>query len=297
MFRNITTSVAASLITLSFTGVARADQHALGDSPMRAGAGIKIHGKSSLSCITLGSHTATVYANGDVILTDDGSIDGPIFAGGGILGDGDFLSYGTPTPGAPAQTFPDAPTMETWKQTWLAQSGGVAATSITSSISVHNEMTIAAPAFIDGDIDLRDSSTLTLDSNGNGVIVVSGNVMMNDQSTLINNGILVVLGTVTQTPKAHYIVGSRQINGFTPTAFVYNQNAADDAIVFSDTDGSSEQGILYAVTGNIRFHQNTFFTGALIAGSAKGSILIEGNFTQKIPSDLISPVALFVTTP
>jgi hypothetical protein len=247
------------------------------NGPVAITGGATIDATADASGVDL--HNADVMANGNISMGGGSSVDGRLFATGTVPGSGSFLSS---QGGAPAISFPDFAAKNTMRTNWINQSR--ATNQIIDDDDISDGMTITAPAYIDGDIDLDNRDDLTL--SGSGVIYVNGRVQVGNGATLTNGVTLVVRDNFDV--KGAYSVTA----GVTPTPTVVAFSTDPDRAIDMNGGGTAAgHGVMYAINGGVTLTGGAEFTGALIAGGT-GGVKCAGGYTHHFPSNMASGIYL-----
>jgi hypothetical protein len=255
------------------------DTRSLGSAAIMANGPINIGGTMFVNSIpTPDLHVSHIYANGDVSMGGSSFVDGALIAAGNVTGTAYYPSQSA----APLFPYPKTETTNQWRTAWIA-----AAQAGATIGAVKKTMTITAPTYINGDISLNSSESVTL--NGSGVIYVNGSVNLTAQSVLTNGVTLVVAGTFTQAGQSMYKIHTGISP--TPTLVVYGIGYGATADVISLTGGSLDyqQGIVYAVNGSIKVAGGSTFVGALVAGGTGARISTNGGYNHYYPQNMDAP--------
>lgn len=260
----------------TLVAVVQAKPRSLGDAAQKSNTNITINGNPTLQTRPLNNHTADIQANGNISMGGSSSVDGTLYAAVSVSGTGYYPSVS----GAPSQSFPSTAVTNAWKAAWLSQAQAGGTVSAPSS-----DATISAPRYINGSISLKSKDHVTF--TGSGVIYVNGDISLTGQSIITSGVTLVVSGTFSQAGGSTYEIttGSSQ----TPTMVVYNTFNQGTAVSLHGNSSATQQGVVYAISGDIDVAGNSTFVGALVAGGT-GSIKSQGSFTQIFPVGMESPV-------
>jgi Tfp pilus assembly protein PilX len=275
---SVGTSPGQTAVTVVATVVI--DTRALGNAAIMANGPINIGGTLTVnSTPTQDLHISHVYGNGDVSMGGSSYVDGVLMSAGNVTGQAYFPSQS----GVAAFPYPSTTQTDQWHAEWIA-----AASAGGSVNTVRRSTTITAPKYINGDITLSGSDNVTL--SGSGVIYVNGNVNLTAQSVLTNGVTLVVRGTFNQQGQSVYKITTGLTP--TPTLVVYGTGSGATADVVGLTGGSlaNQQGIIYAVNGNIKVAGGSVFVGALVAGGAGSGVNSTGNYAHWFPEGMAAPV-------
>ena len=257
----------AALVTIEMTTI--------GNGALIANENVSLSGSVPIATIPSDSHVANVIANQNITMGGGSYVDGELSAGGTISGTGFYPNV----TGNEPYPFPSAALTDKWRADAIAQASGG-----TIYNSVRTSRIITAPAYIRGDISLQNTDTVVL--TGTGVVYVEGNVKLTASSHLTNGVTLVVNGTYDQQGQSIYSITTGL--SYTPTILVYGMGASPNQNTVSLAGGSSstQQGIIYAVNGDISVAGGSTFTGALMAGGAGGDIKASGGYTQSFPTGM-----------
>jgi hypothetical protein len=142
---------------------------------------------------------------------------------------------------------------------------------------------VQAPAYIDGDLDVKNGDVVRLMPNGDpakNIVYVRGNVRNLGQ--LFNLGVTVVMeGKYTDGGSSEYRLDSQgspmSDNEIMSKACFLSVNESRDAFSFG-TNSSSKTGLIFSMRGGIQVSSsNAEFTGALFAGGSGDTGVIEIN--------------------
>jgi len=257
---------------------------------------ILLQGNAKTQAITL--HGAGADANG--VISNKGnaySVDGPISvapaslaATQAALGNSPNCLGNTVTALAAPLAFPDAATVETWKQTWKAESEQTYPAYPGGNIVAGNDSpavgTLTVPAEINGDLNLpKGTLTLSPDSHATApyILYVHGNINFpTGNVTLNNSGVLIVCDGVFSMGKN----STYNTTGLTAGGLV-SLSTSSNAITI-DGGATATIGVCYAVNGGVSVGGNGTLTGSIISGQtgATGGIALAGNPTIIYPGGL-----------
>lgn len=278
----------------------------LGNGALMASDDISIGGTATVNSLqsfpTDPPHVADVVANGNVSMGGSSYVDGKLAAAGTVTGQAYYPSVSGTYP----QDYPNQATTEQWRLDYLAK----AQTGTKYNNGVKGSATITAPAYIKGGISLQNSEAVTIAPNpslspAQNVVYVDGDVKLSGQSTLKNGVLLVVAGTFDQGGGTVYRVYTQpelalltgKADWPTPTQMVYNvlngSPIDSTSISLTGVGENIQEGIVYAVNGDIKLAGGTNFNGALVAGGTNGSINVQGNYTQFYPTGMHSLVEFY----
>ena len=210
------------------------------------------------------NHSGNVYANGNVIIEKNSTVDGTVTVAPGFSVIGTNAAVVT----APTVTpFPTAANLQQWQVSWLktAQSG-------TTYMPASVPATVVAPAYISG--DLTSNVTIIPKSGTASVVYVAGTIFGN--ITVSSDGITTDAVTIVCTgPLAASTVSS--VNGPSGCTLV-TLAAQTDAI--SLNNHSDMTGTFYAAYGGITLkNPGMTFDGTLIAGGTDPALGGTGGVT------------------
>lgn len=275
-------SVGISTMGVQVTVVAtiEIDTRAIGNAAIMANGPISIGGTMTVnSTPNPNLHISHVYGNGNVTMGGSSYVDGVLMAAGTVTGQAYYPSQS----GVPPFPYPTVAQTDAWLTAWMS-----AASAGGSVNTVKKSATITAPKYINGDITLNGSESVTL--NGSGVIYVNGDVNITAQSVLTNGVTLVVRGAFNQQGQSTYKIATGVTP--TPTLVVYGtgSTATSDVVGLVGGSLSNQQGIIYAVNGNIKVAGGSTFVGALVAGGSGSGVYSTGNYNQYFPEGMSSAV-------
>ena len=256
----------------------------LGEAAIKASEEVLVKGSAQIGTQPGDLHIADIQSNGTISMGGSSGVDGTLYAVGTI----DAPDYQTGQVYAPSVTdappiiFPDAEEVAEMKAKLLAESRATGQTLP----SVRRTLVIETPAYISGDLVLNNDETVVL--SGNGTVFVTGDVRLNGQAVLVNEGTLAVGGTFHQSGGATYKVTPGVIP--TPTVAVFNERREDPAITLAGGAETIQQGVISAVRGGIKRSGGTVFAGALVAGGADGTVTVEGNYQHLYPEKMYSRI-------
>lgn len=229
-------------------------------------------------------HQASVYANGDIKGTGSIVIDGYVAAHGTATLKGSYSVYYPPAiSGAPEITFPSQSEIDAWQQKLIdeAKAGG---TMSGINASGSKSYTITAPVYIDGDVKLTGSSTVTI--NGTGTVYVNGSIKTTGSSTVKSSALLAAADEVDMTGSGSYEVTAPTTDNVALISFAEDKSAGSPAITFTGSSASIMNGFIYSANGGIKLTGSADFRGAFVA--AGGSVKQTGSGRIIYPADLMA---------
>lgn len=263
----------------------------IGDGAMISNGDIVVNGSIDLKTDPLGMRNAHIRANGNTLVKGIGAyVDGRVSAVGTVtMNDG--VSTDTLFPkgqaGAARIPFPSKKTVKDWENQWIAQ----AKAGPTIPGPIKTSVTITAPAFIDGNIDLQGSVVVKIE--GTGVVYVNGNVTMQGNTKLINSTQLVIKGKfrqqasallgITETPE--YLADGTW--SYTPPVMIALSNDPTEAIYLTGSAANNQYSMIYAANGGIYVDGSSEIRGALVAGGEGAQIYSEGSYIHKYPDKAV----------
>lgn len=175
--------------------------------------------------------------------------------------------------------FPTATQVESLRQGWFNTatasgsqiwSGGADSASMPQREGDQWRI-IQAPAYLDGDLDVKNGDVVRLMPNGDpskNIVFIRGNVKNAGQ--LMNLGVTVVMeGKYTDSNWSEYKLDSQgspmSDNEIMAKACFLSVNEGRDAFNFS-TNAAMKTGLVYSMRGGIEVRGSGEFTGALFAG-------------------------------
>jgi hypothetical protein len=241
---------------------------------------VKMGGTAQIVTTPLNQHVADVMSNGNVSMGGGSFTDGQLTAVGTVSGTAFYPSIS----GSDPAPFPTASEISAQQNAYANEARST--NNVRGAINnAGSNMTLTAPAYVNGSIDLKNGDSLTLNGGGGGVIYVNGNVNLYNGSTLTNGVTLVVSGTFTQNGGVFTTT-----TGVVPTPTVVVYSNQSDAINLTGGSAAQNQGVVYAVQGGIKLAGGATFTGALVAGS--GGVTSQGNYYHYFPTNLASSATL-----
>lgn len=210
------------------------------------------------------NHSGNVYANGNVIIGKNSTVDGTVTVAPGFS----VISTNPAVVTAPTVTpFPTAANLQQWQASWLktAQSG-------TTYMPASVPATVVAPAYISG--DLTSNVTIIPKSGAASVVYVAGTIFGN--ITVSSDGITTDAVTIVCTgPLAASTVSS--VNGPSGCTLV-TLAAQTNAIALNNHTNMT--GTFYAAYGGITLKNPSLtFDGTLIAGGTDPALGGTGGVT------------------
>lgn len=253
----------------------------LGSGAMMANGTISVSSNTNILTTPLNAHVADVYANSNVTLGGTGNVDGRLISAQTAYG----TAYYPSVSNAPQLVFPDAAEISAMQTQWYTDSRSTNNIINVSTLFPSNKsnVTVIAPAFINGDLTLQSGKTLNF--TGNGFIYINGNLRLNSQATLNNGSTLVVGGSYNQNGQGMY----RTTTGVIPAPTLA---VSTGDISLNGGASNSQWGVIYAVSGSVRVNGNAVFTGALVSGQQSGGIVATGTYDQYFPVDMASKITL-----
>jgi hypothetical protein len=264
----------------------------IGDGAMIANGDIIVNGSINLKTDPLGLRNAHIRANGNTVVKGIGAyVDGRVSAVGTVtMNDG--VSTDTLFPkgqnGAARIPFPSKKTVKEWENQWIVQAKS---TGNIINGPVKTSMTITAPAYVNGNIDLQGSVVLKIE--GTGVVYVDGSVLMNGNSKLINSTQLVIKNKFTQSSSA--LLGITQTPeyladgawSYTPPVMIALSNDPIEAVYLTGSAANNQYSMIYAANGGIYVDGSSEIRGALVAGGEGAQIYSEGSYVHKYPDKAV----------
>lgn len=253
------------------------------DGCMAARDGVDCTGSFSTVTVPSTKHQASIRANGDITGSGSISIDGSMLAHGSVNLNGSPYVYNSPVQsGAPLMAFPDATATSAWQQQLKsqAQAGGtIAGISLTGS----NTKTITAPVYINGDIKLTGSTSLTI--CGSGTVYVEGTIKTTGSSSITSSALVASSDVIDVSGSNSYTLTSSSPNHVGLVSFATDKSTAQPAITMTGSSSMGLNGLIYAANGGIKITGSSAFYGALIA--AGGSIKATGSGVVNYPADML----------
>jgi len=265
------------------------------DAAVTAAGNATFGGGSSTTAAT-GSY-ANVYSNG-IATTNSGSvIDGAIYVptyepfntsvnpynlSVGNVGNNTLDQLPSPV------NFSSSTTIAYWNTNWMAAAQSTGNTLNGYHASNSQAGSIIAPAYVNGNIQLTGSSTLSLvrqtGAVGPQVIYVNGSVSTSGSAGITNNGVIfVVTGDVNCTGTGV----SYQTTDLSDSGLI--SLAADKSAMNLSGSGNATIGFVYAVNGDASLSGNGTIIGSLISGATdSNSVVFTGNALLSYPSGLTS---------
>ena len=263
--------------------VQRENYH-LGDAAIKANKNADIGGTADVVTQPLHQHIADVYSNSNIYMGSNSTVDGTLYAQGVVSGPSYETGqvYAPSVSGAPPIYFPSPSEVAAIKSKLItdAQARG------TTIGTVKKTMTITAPAYINGDIQLSSYDVVTI--VGPGVVYVAGDIRLSGQSKLINGATVGVGGTFVQTGGTVYQITTGHAE--TPTLAVFNTYNSSPGVTLVGGADSIQQGIIWANTGGIKVAGGSVFVGALVAGGSNGEVSVNGNYRHIYPENMHSRI-------
>ncbi|WP_395093182.1 hypothetical protein [Armatimonas sp.] len=232
-------------------------------------------GNSSISTSPLNSHNADARTNGYISQGGSSSVDGTLFATGTISGSGYYLNQ----PGYSEIAFPTEDQLVDFETSWKA--AALLGTTYNPN-SFSNNQTIAAPAYINGNITLTGNKTLTI--TGSGVVYVNGSVDIKAQTRITNSATFIIRDTFTCNGQAYYTIPA---GALTPSSGVFTATMISLNGDMQLNGGGDATGIVYCARGNMRVNGGAIYRGSLIAG---GYIETVGTYDQIYPGTMSSNI-------
>lgn len=219
-------------------------------------------GTSDLS----GAHQGNVYANGDIIVHKNNTVDGAVTAAPGYSVTGAaYVSQGVTAP--TVTPFPTAAQLQQWQASWLntAKTGTTYPSNAVPAV-------ITAPAYISG--SLTSNVTIIPTSGARSVVYIAGTISGDIKAD--SDGITTDTVTIICTgPLTSQTVSS--LNGPSGCTLV-TLAAQSDAIAL--TNHSSMTGTFYAAYGGATIRNpGMVFDGTLIAGGTDPALGGTGSVT------------------
>lgn len=205
-----------------------------------------------------------ILANNDVNLGSGVTVSGDAYSSGNITGDTSGITGDNESQ---ADMPSDPPSLETtYYDAFLA----TAATYPSGNVSWNNETlsSVASPYYINGDLAIGNNGTINITDNV--VVVVTGDVTINNNATIGNNLTLIVEGSVVIENNVN--VGSSCIF-FSYPGFTINNNI--ESGTFAAGSGTS-----FLTPGDFNVWNNAEIYGLIYAGgtfSAHNSMDFYGN--------------------
>lgn len=248
------------------------------------GTGLIESGGFTLNTVPSGQHTANIIGNFDFKGSSDGYIDGDISVVGNVNNQPAGNVYGDIESGmSPPLGFPTDAELTAWENELIAeaQAGGT-----IPGIDLSAPMTIDAPVYIDGSVQLHSGAVLTI--NGPGTVYVNGHFEQGGASEVYNGAMLVVRDFFKQGGGTHY-----EITGSPADAGLLSFYENKDAIEFYGPTNGELFGLVYSARGGVKVQNaGVPLQGAFVSSGvgANGLIKFSGGMTINYPSGLLGSV-------
>ncbi|MGC4046824.1 MAG: hypothetical protein QM758_23770 [Armatimonas sp.] len=262
----------------------------LGTAAIMSEGPVTIGGSAHVQTTPANRHNADVFSNTSVSQGGSSVVDGTLWSAGNIAGAGFWPNQ----PYTDRIPFPDSSTIAAWKTDWItrAQAGGTVTPnngSIPGSaasatvVFTGQTVTITGSKFINGNISLKSKDKLILNTNGNDVVYINGDLELGGQTEVTNNVTLIIKGRFRQVGGTVYktTAGLRP----SPTMVVLGEGyaATDDTVSLTGGSSTTDWGVVWTLNGSIDLTGNSAFTGAWVVSGSGSSVRLPANYDHYYP--------------
>jgi uncharacterized Zn-binding protein involved in type VI secretion len=262
----------------------------LGTAAIMSEGPVTVGGSAWVRTIPIDQHNADIISNTSISQGGSSVVDGTLWSAGPITGAG----YWPNEPYSERIPFPDAATIATWKTDWItrAQAGGtitpsngsITGSSASSTVDITGQtVTITGSKYINGNLNLKSKDKIVLNSNGNHVVYVNGDVELGGQTEIHNNVTLVIKGKLRQVGGTLYKTtpGIRP----SPTVVLLGEGYApsDDVAMLTGGSDTIDWGVVWVLNGSIDLRGNSSFTGAWVVSGIGANARLPSNYTHYYP--------------
>jgi hypothetical protein len=262
----------------------------IGSAAILANGPVQVSGTAIVGTVPMDLHIAHVMANGNISMGGSSFVDGYLSSHGTVVG----TAYYPSESGAPEIIFPDWATTEQWRNEYRTQATGPGATTINAnSLNFKNgPITITAPAYIQGNLNLQNSETLIFTGGSEKVVYLDGDVKMTGTCSITNGVTFVVRGRFEQGGNTVYKIDPTVTP--TPALVVYGLTSSSGTAASSGTitttlagtTGTDSAGIVWTISGSLKVSGGSNFTGALVVSQSGSGVSVNGNYNHYYPEGL-----------